>query len=146
MKKVVITHLPLSKDMKEVFKIVKRSPPLIKTILEYQRELRKRGVEIFERRANILRTRDGYYCAFYEEDLEKTRREIPKDNPKPFVGFDGRLKVKLIDKDGQEVIEDLAKLVAITFVPNPDSLPYVKFKDKDPNNCKAENLYWSDIK
>jgi hypothetical protein len=146
MKKVVITHLSKDKDMDEVFTIVKRSSILIKTICQYQKELRKRGVEVYERRVNILRTSEGYYCAFFEEDVTKARKENSKEYPKPFKGFDGRLKVKLIDKNGDEVIEDLATLVAKSFVANPEDLPYVMFKDKDVNNCKADNLYWSAIK
>lgn len=143
-RKVVITHLPLSKPKEEVFTIVKRSRLLINSICEYSKELRKRGIKIFERSVNIIRTEEGYYCAFYEEDIEQFRTG-KKEFPKPFMGLDGRMKVALEDKNGNSVVEDLAILVATSFVPNPNNYKNVLFKDKDPNNCKAENLFWSEI-
>ena len=36
------------------------------------------------------------------------------------------------------------RLVAETFLPNPENLPCVKFKDGDRTNFKASNLYWSE--
>lgn len=36
----------------------------------------------------------------------------------------------------------LARIVAKVYVPNPDNLPYVGYRDGDPLNCNASNLYW----
>lgn len=144
-KKIVITFLPLTKSKEEVFGIVKRSKLLINTICKYSKELKRAGIEVYERHVNIIHTERGYYCAFFEEDLEENRTE-KRENPKPFKGIDGRLKVALIDKDGETVVEDLASLVARTFLSNPENHPYVNFKDGNPENVKAENLEYSPVK
>lgn len=39
---------------------------------------------------------------------------------------------------------NLHRLVAITFVPNPDNCPYVLHKDGNRANNKAQNLEWCD--
>lgn len=149
-RKVLITHLPLSKDKEQVFSIVKRSRLLINSICEYSKDLRKRGIEVYERKVNIIRTEHGYFCAFFEEDIKEGRAaegEQKEQKIEPFTGIDGRQKVQLTDKEGDIVIEDLATIVATTFkLPNPDNLSYVLFKDNDPTNCKIENLYWSNTK
>jgi hypothetical protein len=36
----------------------------------------------------------------------------------------------------------VSRLVAEAFLPNPDNLPLVRYKDRDPNNVNASNLYW----
>lgn len=63
----------------------------------------------------------------------------------PYVGSDGRMKVLLTNNNGVTTEEDVARLVAITFTdicgePKP-GLPL--FKDGDPGNCAADNLYWA---
>jgi len=145
MKKIVITHLPIIKNKDDVFALAKRSRELINAIVTYKKELEKNEVEIFERHVNILRTSEGYFCAFHEDDLKKNRT-IEKEAPTPFKGIDGRMKVALINKQGASVIEDLALLVAKVYIANPDNYEFVGFKDKNPENCKAENLFWSETK
>lgn len=144
--KVVITHLSPDKPKEEVYKIVKRSRVLINGIIQYVKELKQTDddLEVIERNVNIILTNKGYYCAFFESDMKKQRTKKPEDFAEPFKGFDGRLKVKLKDKDGEDVIEDLAILVAKTFIANPEKYEFVKFIDKDSGNCAAHNLYWSE--
>ena len=65
-------------------------------------------------------------------------------NVEPFIGTDGRMKVELIDKNGISRIEDLARLVAISF-PEIVGTPkegFPMFKDGNFKNCSAANLYW----
>lgn len=143
-RKVVVTHLPLSKDRDDVFSIVKRSRLLINSICQYSKDLRKRGVKVYERHVNIIRSEAGYFCAFYEDDLKENRTEEKID--KQFEGVDGRMKVVLHDADGEESVKDVAEMVAMAFIENPSGYEFVKHKDGDIKNNKVENLYWSKIK
>ena len=53
----------------------------------------------------------------------------------------GYLNVHL-SKDGKAKIFLVHRLVAKTFIPNPNNLPFVNHKDENPlNNC-VENLEW----
>lgn len=144
-KKILITHLPLSKDKQEVFAIAKRSRLLINSICQYRKELERKGIKVFERHANIIRSVAGYFCAFYEEDLQTsmTEYEDKVKEMKPFKGVDGRLKVKLHNSEGEESVKDLATMVAMAFIENPDNYEYVDFKDGNKDNCKKENLFWT---
>lgn len=36
------------------------------------------------------------------------------------------------------------RLIALTFIPNPNNLPQVNHKDENPQNAKASNLEWCD--
>lgn len=137
MKTVIITTMPIKVPAKDAFECVMDDRELINCICRYADDLRKRGVEVFERQKNIIATSEGYFCAFYEEDLESMEKD-----PVSFKGDDGRMKVELRGKNGIG-IEDLAKLVAAAFIPNPSGLPDVGFKDGNPENCKADNLFWT---
>ena len=72
----------------------------------------------------------------------KKKKEITGREVKPYKGEDGRMKVKLINNDGIEYEEDLAILIAKTFIPNPNNYQHVEFIDGNPNNCRADNLKW----
>lgn len=69
-----------------------------------------------------------------------------KENVEPYMGTDGRQKVFMIDKNGVGKEIDLALIVATTFpeqvegIQTEGALP--KFKDGNPKNCAAFNLYW----
>lgn len=49
---------------------IKTDSPLCEAIMNYNRTELKLPKEQFERKGNLLITRDMYYAAFYEEDLE----------------------------------------------------------------------------
>lgn len=143
MDNIVITTLPIACERESVFAMAKRDRPLINSICKFAKRLREEGIEVFARKENIIATEKGYFLAFFEKDLAEVQKE---QEEKPFIGEDGRQKVKLIDNEGKEHIEDVAELVAKTFVPNPFNYPYVRFKDNNPLNCNKSNLYWSDVK
>lgn len=69
-------------------------------------------------------------------------REKEKEMVKPYMGEDGRLKVTLVDKQGNASEKDLAYTVAKAFVPNPNNYEHVDFIDGNPRNCAANNLKW----
>ena len=69
---IVITHCPLETDAKEVWKMGQDDEVLIKAIEEISNQKALQGIETFEQRQNIIATEEGYYFAFYEEDLTQT--------------------------------------------------------------------------
>lgn len=44
--------------------------------------------------------------------------------------------------DGKPITFMAHRIVALTYIPNPDNLPFVYHKDCNPTNNKVENLYW----
>lgn len=53
----------------------------------------------------------------------------------------GYLKVGLY-KDGKQYLKSLHRLLAETFIPNPNNLPQVNHKDENKLNDNLENLEW----
>lgn len=51
-------------------------------------------------------------------------------------------RVKLRDAQGKSIRITTAKLVAMTFIPNPDNYDRLIFIDRDSANCCVENLRW----
>ena len=143
---VLITHLDLSHDWEAVKKIVKRSRLLINSICQYSKDLKKKDVIVEERHVNIIKTNIGYFCAFYEDDIKENRTKQKEETTEQFEGLDGRMKTVLHDDNGEEIVKDVAEMVAIMFVPNPDNYEYVKHKDGDTKNNNYINLYWSKFK
>ena len=47
-----------------------------------------------------------------------------------------------IRANGKEFLRLVSRIVAITFIPNPDNLPEVNHKDNDPTNNAVSNLEW----
>ena len=62
---------------------------------------------------------------------------------KPFSNKDGYLQIGLRKNRGRKNWL-VHRLVAKTFIPNPDNLPEVNHKDENPSNNKVENLEWCD--
>lgn len=59
----------------------------------------------------------------------------------PIRDKDGYLAVKLCIQ-GKEYRRLIHRLVAIAFIKNPDNLPQIKHKDKNPANNNVTNLEW----
>jgi hypothetical protein len=81
----------------------------------------------------------GYerYVVNTEGEVRSPRGRVLKPNRNHCVGLSHKGEVELWT---------IPKLVALAFVPNPENLTYVRFKDGDWHNHKAENLYWSNSK
>ena len=45
-------------------------------------------------------------------------------------------------KEGKQYSKRVHRLVAETFIPNPNNLPEVNHKDENPNNNHVENIEW----
>lgn len=137
---IAITSLPLSVSFEEAEECSIDDKYLINGICQYRKILEQDDVEIYKRFNNMLVTSAGYYFAFYEDDLKVVEDE---HKVKPFMGEDGRLKVVLLNDKNMPEVKDLATLVAETFLPNPENLPTVLFRDSNVENCNSENLYWA---
>ena len=51
-----------------------------------------------------------------------------------------------IYQDGVKVKRQLHRLVAVTFLENPNGCKYVRFKDGDKDNLEVKNLEWTNEK
>ena len=60
---------------------------------------------------------------------------------KPYIRKDGYVIISL-SKGGKKYKCYLHRLVAETFIPNPDNLPQVNHKDEDKTNNCVSNLEW----
>ena len=58
----------------------------------------------------------------------------------------GKYKQVALTKNGISKTYKVHRLVAITFIPNPDNLPCVNHKDECPSNNNANNLEWCTTK
>jgi hypothetical protein len=73
----------------------------------------------------------------YTENLDEKGYVIPfKKN--------GVKMVTMQNDKGELVNNEVHMLVAQAYVPNPNNYKFVKFKDRNHDNCKATNLYWSE--
>lgn len=58
-------------------------------------------------------------------------------------GFRGNyIMVTLRDKDGKDKSHYVHRLIAMTYIPNPDNLPQVNHKDETRDNNCVNNLEW----
>lgn len=69
-------------------------------------------------------------------DLRKEREIIG------FLSKDGYLRVYLTNKDGT-CAYSVSRLIAETFIPNPDNKPEVDHIDRNRSNNNASNLRWA---
>ncbi len=67
---------------------------------------------------------------------------VPQKILTPRVGKDGYHRVKL-SRRGKSCSQLLSRLVAMTFVPNPENKPEVNHKDANKANNRADNLEWA---
>lgn len=49
----------------------------------------------------------------------------------------------VVVSEGKPVTVRINRAVAMTFVPNPDNFPYVRHKDSNKLNNRADNLVWT---
>lgn len=67
---MVICWISLEKGTSMLNKAVE-DKYLTEYVKEYKIKLESERIEIFEHKGNTLATENGYYCAFWESDLEK---------------------------------------------------------------------------
>lgn len=59
---------------------------------------------------------------------------------------DGYIIVHMYAKNGKDKREKVHRLVALTFIDNPNGLPVVNHKDENKQNNCVENLEWCDVR
>ena len=96
---------------------------------------------------------EGFYQASTEGRVRSVDRIVKKWDGKklvkgrvliPATNLHGYLFVELF-KDGVGKIKTIHRVVAETFLPNPDSLPQINHKDEDKTNNRVDNLEWCDM-
>lgn len=79
---------------------------------------------------------------FVSEDGEiwdsKRKRFLPQCYRQKGMGY----KCVTLCINGEYKLCSVHRIVAKTFLPNPDNLPFVNHKDEDPSNNKVDNLEW----
>ena len=70
--------------------------------------------------------------------MKNATRKIMKPSMKP----NGYLSINLFTSDGRRKKELVHRLVAMTFIPNPERLPAVNHIDRVRQNNKVSNLEW----
>ncbi|MFT3704781.1 MAG: HNH endonuclease [Agriterribacter sp.] len=78
----------------------------------------------------------GYYISPLGR-VYKNNRIINPSNQ-----HNGKSLMITLSANGNSRSLGLAKLIAITFLPNPEKHNYVIFKDRDNRNCIVENIRW----
>jgi len=82
------------------------------------------------------------YAGIYEvSTLGRVRSKVTNEIAKPFKNERGYMIVKIY-LNGMMKNERVHRLVALTFIPNPDHLPQVNHKDYNRTNNQVTNLEW----
>lgn len=64
---------------------------------------------------------------------------------KPFIDKNGYKRIALINDEGKRIKTPVHRLVAITYIQNPNNLPVVNHKDENKQNNNVDNLEWVTI-
>jgi len=77
----------------------------------------------------------------YVKSKQDSKRLVKGRVLKQQLRKDGRLEV-CFSVNGKGVHRQVHRVVARTFIPNPNNWPEINHKDCDPKNNRAENLEW----
>ena len=89
-----------------------------------------RDIPGFEGRFAI--TSCGKVWSYFKNDFKKLQ-----------VDKDGYLRVNMRDANGKDHRFGVHRLVAITYIPNPEDKPKVNHKDENKQNNNINNLEWA---
>ncbi len=80
---------------------------------------------------NYLINKEGLVYSKKADKLKSTNK-----------GKQGYLHLAMVNESGESKNFDLHRLVALTFIPNPNNLPQVNHKDENKINNNVNNLEW----
>lgn len=86
-------------------------------------------------------TLQGYFVT--EDGRVFSNKRGPLKERKQHLNYRGYPIIRLC-KDGVNKNYKVHRLVAETYIPNPDNLPCVNHKDEDKSNNHVDNLEWCD--
>ena len=84
----------------------------------------------------------GYEGRYQASDLGNIKSLISNKILKPRIDKDGYFKVILSAGHGNRKEFRVHRLIAGTFIPNPENLPQVNHIDEDKTNNAVDNLEW----
>lgn len=84
----------------------------------------------------------GYEENYEVSSLGRVRRIKSGKIIKAFPNWSGYLRTGLYKDKHTRVNETIHRLVAKSFLPNPDNLPQVNHMDRDKSNNSIDNLEW----
>lgn len=73
-RRIVITKMPITTPKEEIAKIKKKDNELHESIRVKRKELESNGKEVFMVDENVLVAEDGWYGAFFEDDLVPVKK------------------------------------------------------------------------
>lgn len=71
-------------------------------------------------------------------------REKPKIL-KPYRTYQGYLRIRLVDNNGKRKMYSVHRIIAMTFIPNPDNKPCIDHINTIRDDNRVENLRWCTI-
>lgn len=94
---------------------------------------------IMEEKWKQIKGFEGYMISSLGNVLNPYKRIL-----KPIPNYKGYFRVYLSNDAIKHKQFFIHRLVAMAFIPNPDNLPQINHKDKNPKNNSVENLEWCD--
>lgn len=82
-----------------------------------------------------------YQVSNYGQIRSTPRRGTAGGIMKGHIDKKGYINITL-RKDGTQYTQKLHRLIAITFIPNPNNYPEVNHKDENKQNNRVDNLEW----
>lgn len=82
-----------------------------------------------------------YQVSNYGQIRSTPRRGTTGGIMKGHIDKKGYINITL-RKDGAQYTQKLHRLIAITFIPNPNNYPEVNHKDENKQNNRVDNLEW----
>lgn len=100
------------------------------------------GYEGYYECSNLGRVRsvDRYVNNRHKNGLQFKRGQILK------TASQRGYRILILSKEGKQVCKKVHRLVAESFIPNPDNLPFVNHKDENKTNNCVDNLEWCTVK